>query len=106
MSVHPNRAGPCWCESPGSLRTNLLRLDGQVAAIVNVEKNVARPATISSAVAQHLGPLVKQMGLGAEDEMVEQAGGALLETAKAGFVREAVTIRRQIARHGVAEPGE
>jgi hypothetical protein len=59
-SVSP---GLRWWETAGSLRATLMRLDGQVSAVVNVEKYVINPATISGKVLGKLEQIAQQMGL-------------------------------------------
>ena len=87
--------GPRWWETPGSLRTSLLRLDGQVGAVVNAERHVVDPAVVSGEVAGQLGRLVQQMGLGTGDEAVGFPDEALVfEPVKPSFTREAGSVRR------------
>jgi hypothetical protein len=95
---HPDSPGPRWWEAPGSLRTSLLWLDGQVGTIVNAEKHVVDPAAVSGEVAGQLERLVQQMGLGAGDGVVEPSSSARgFEPVKPGFTREAGLIRRQVS---------
>lgn len=98
---HPGGPGSLWWESPGTLRTTLLRLDGGVGAVVNAEKHLAGSAAISVDLARHLGRLVQQMGLDAENGVVEQSGGVPgFEPVKPGFTREAGSFRRQVPPQG------
>ncbi len=88
---HPGR----WWETPGSLRTALLRLDGRVGVVVNAEKHEVDPPVISGEVAGQLGRLVQQMGLGTGDEAVGYSDKALVfEPIKPSFTREAGSNRR------------
>lgn len=103
---HSDNAASLW-EAPGSLRTCLLRLDGQVGAVVHAEKYVADSAVVSCELAGHLGRIAQQMGLGSGDGVVEQLGNAPgFEPVKPGFTREAGSFRRQVPPHGVGDPGE
>ncbi|MBV9143160.1 MAG: hypothetical protein JO115_19975 [Pseudonocardiales bacterium] len=91
---HPGSPGVRWWETPGSLRTGLLRCDGQVATAVNAEKYVVGPTVVSGEVAEQLGRLAQQMGVG--DGALKQPSGALgFEPLKPGFTREAGSIQRQ-----------
>lgn len=86
--------GPWW-ENPGSLRTSLLRLDGQVGAVVNAEKHVADPGVVSGEVARHLRRLAQQVGQGTGDEAVGYPDKALVfKPIKPSFTREAGSNRR------------
>ncbi len=88
-------SGPHWWKIPGSLRTTLLRLDGQTGAVVSVEKHVASSAAGFGDLAEHLGRLV--LGLGSGDGVVEQSGTApRFEPVKSSFTRVAGSIRRQV----------
>jgi hypothetical protein len=83
----------------------LLRLDGQVGAIVNAEKHAVDPAVISGEVAAQFGRLVQQMSVG--DGAVAQSSSATgFGPVKSSFTREAGLIRRQVSPQGVREPGE
>jgi hypothetical protein len=98
MSKHPDGPDSHRWGIPKSLRTCLLRLDGQVGAVVNVERHVVNPAVVSGEVAGQLGRLAQQMDLGAGDGTVEQPSSATrFGPIKPGFTREAGLIRRQVS---------
>lgn len=104
---HAGSSAPRWWDTPGSLRTCLLRLDGQVGAIVAAEEHVVDPAVVSGEVAGQLGRIAQQMGLAAGTAAVEQSDRAFgFEPVKLGFTRETGSIRRQAPPHGGREPGE
>jgi hypothetical protein len=89
------------------LRARLLRLDGQVGAVVNAEKHGVDPVVVSGEVAGQLGRLVQQMDLGAGDGAVVQSGRELgFEPIKPGFTREAGSFRRQGSPQGTQGRGE
>ncbi len=93
-----------WWETPGSLRTGLLRLDGQVVAVVNAEKHVVDPAVVFDEVAGQLGRVARQMGLDTGDGAVEQSGEAPgFEPAKPTYTRVAGLFRRQVPPPAVRE---
>ena len=104
---HPSSSHPRWWQVPGSLRTGLLRLDGQVGTVVNTEKHVVDPAVLSGEVAGQLGQLMQQTGLGTDSGVVEPSSRAFgFESVKPGFTREAGSFRRQVPPHGLQGPGE
>jgi hypothetical protein len=83
---------------PESLRTRLLRLDGEVGTVVNAEKHVVDPAVISGEVAARFGRLVQQMCPGAEHGVVEQPSNATgFGPVKPGFTREAGSVRQRVS---------
>lgn len=93
----PASPGPHWWETPGLLRTALVQLDGQVGAVVNVEKHVVDPAVVSGEVAGQLGRIAQQMRLGAGGGAVEPSSSATgFEPVTLGFTREAGSIRRRV----------
>lgn len=99
-------SGPHWWEAPGSLRTCLLLLDGQVAAVVNAEKHVVDPAAVSGEVAGPLGRIAQQMGLGAGNAAVGQPDRAFgFEPVKPSFTRETGSIRRPGPTQGPGAQG-
>lgn len=72
----------------------LLRLDGQVGAIVNAEKLAAEPATVSGDLARHVRRIAQQMGLDAGPETAGELDAATaFESIKPGFTREAGSSR-------------
>lgn len=88
-SSHPWISNPHWWDAPGSLRTVLLRLDGQVGAVANAEMHVVDPAVVSGEVARHLGRLAQQMGLGTGDGATAHRNSApVFESIKPSFTRE------------------
>lgn len=93
-SSHLNGSSSYGGQAPGSLRTGLLRLDGQVGAVVNSEKHVVDPAAVSSDLARQLRRIAQQMGLDAGTETVGDPGTALVfESIKPSFTREAGSSR-------------
>lgn len=106
-SRHSWNPGSHWWDTSGSLRARLLRLDGQVGAVVNAEKHGVDPVVVSGEVAGQLGRLVQQMDLGAGDGAVVQSGRELgFEPIKPGFTREAGSFRRQGSPQGTQGRGE
>lgn len=100
-------SGPCWWETPGSLRSCLLRLDGLVGVVVNAEKRVVDPAVVSGEVAGQLRRVAQQWAMDAGDGMVEQSDREFgFEHVQPGFTRQGGSFRRQGSPHGVSEPGE
>lgn len=103
-----DRVSSCWWQMPGSLlpgslRINLLRLDGQIGAAVNAEKQkqMDAPGVGLGKVAEQLERVAQQMGLGVGNGVVEQADRELSgEPVKPGFTREAGSFRRQSRRTG------
>ena len=94
-SKQPGWSGYSWRE----LRTNLLRLDGELGALVNAEKHVVHSAVIFGEVAGQLGRIAQQMGLDTDDGKVEQSGKASgFEPVKPGFTRITGSFRRQSHR--------
>jgi len=93
---HPGSSGPYWWwETSGSLAARLLRLDGRLGAVVNVEKQVAVPVVVSDDLARHLGLLAQQMGLGTGDGSADHSDRALVfEPIKPSFTREVGSSRR------------
>ena len=84
------------------MRTYLLRLDGELGAVVNVEKRVVDPWIVSGEVGRQLERISQQMGLGAGDGVVKQLGSVLeFEPVKPDFTREAGSFRRQGSLYGV-----
>lgn len=103
----PDSPGFRWWETPGSLRTDLLRLDGEVGTAVEAGKQVVEPTAVSDDLARHLGRLVQQMGLSAGDGMVEKSDREFgFEPLKPGFTREAGSFRRQGSPQRIRELGE
>ncbi len=95
LGGQPGSPDPRWWETPGSLRSRLLRLDGQIGAVAHAERHAVDPAVISGEVAGELGRLVQQMGLDTGDEAVGYSDGALVfEPVKPSFTREAGSNRR------------
>ncbi len=95
-----------WWETPGSLRTGLLRLDGQVGVVVNAEKHVVDPAVVSDAVTGQLGRVARQMGLDTGDGAAEQPGEAPgFESVKPTFTRVAGSFRRRVPPHATRDVG-
>ena len=95
---------PHYGETPGLLRTRLLRLDGEVGTVVEAEKQVVDSPAISGDVARHLKYRAQQMGLDPGDGEVEQPGnGPGFEPAKPGFTRVAGSFRRQVPPHAVRD---
>lgn len=95
MSKHPGGVGSRWWETPGSLRASLLRLDGQVGAVVNAEKQVACPAAVPGDLVRHVGRIARQMGIDAGDGTADCSDRALVfESIKPSFTREAGSSRR------------
>jgi hypothetical protein len=107
-SKHSGDSSPRWWETPGSLRTGLLKLDGQMGMRVNAEKHVASPAVVSDNVALHLRRIAQQIGLDARNGMANYSDSEpVFEPVKPGFTREAgLFLRRQVSSHGVGDPGE
>jgi hypothetical protein len=102
----PGDSDPRWWETPGSLRTCLLRLDCEVGAVVHAEKHLADPAVVSGEVAGQLERMAQQTGLGAGDGVVEGPGRAPgFEPVKPGFTRQAGSFRRRVPPHGSANRG-
>ncbi|MGH3886012.1 MAG: hypothetical protein ACRDSZ_05460 [Pseudonocardiaceae bacterium] len=98
MSKYSEARGLRWCGAPGSLRAWLLRLDGQLGAVVNAEKHVVEPAVVSSRVAGELGRLVQEMRLGSGDGQAVQPGGVPgFESVTPGFTRVAGLLRQQVS---------
>lgn len=94
----PASSDPRWSDTPGSLRALLLRLDGQVGAVVTIEKHVVDSASVSGELARQLGRIAQQMDLSAGYGAVEPASGAPgFGPMKLGFTREAASIRRQMS---------
>lgn len=97
----------CWWKTSGSLRTALLRLDGQVGAVVNTEKHVIDPGVVSGELAGQLEGIAQQMGVDTDDVAVERSGkGPGFGPVKPGFTREVGSFRRQVSSHGVRDVGE
>lgn len=91
----------------GSLLASLLRLDGQVGAVVNAGKHMVEPSVVSSEMAVQLERIARQTGLSSGNGVVEQPGSARgFEPVKPGFTREVGSFRRQVPLHAVREPGK
>lgn len=104
---HPGRPSPAWWEAPGSLRTFLLLLDGQVGAKVSVEKHVVDAAVVSDELARQLERIAQQMGLGAGNAAIEQSDRVFgFEPVKPFFTRETGSIRRQAPPYSARGPRE
>jgi hypothetical protein len=103
---HPSPDPGRW-ETLGLLRSALLRLDGQLAAIVKAETHVVDPVAVSDELARQLKRIAQQMGLGAGDGAAKESGKVRgFEPVKPGFTREAGSFRRQVPPHGVRDVGE
>ncbi len=98
--------GPHWSDTMGSLRAPLLRLDGQVGAVVNAEKHVVDPAVVSDEVVGQLERIAHQMGLDTDNGAVKQSGEVpAFEPVKPGFTRVAGSFRRQVPPPAVRDAG-
>lgn len=97
-----------WPDSPWwELRTNLLRLDGQVGSVVNAEKHVVDSGPVSNDMARNLGRLLEQIGIDAGNGTSGLSDTApAFERVKPGFTREAGSFRRRVPPHAVRDPGE
>lgn len=94
MNQQPSGFSPHWCGDPGSLRTRLLQLDGQVGAVANAEKHATKPAAVSGDLARHLRRIAQQMGLDAGPETADEPHTArAFEPIKPSFTREAGSSR-------------
>ena len=101
-SKYSHSPAPQVWETPGSLRSRLLCLDGALGVVVNAEKRVVDPWIVSGEVGGQLERIAQQMGLGAGDGVVKQLGSVLeLEPVKPDFTREAGSFRRQGSLYGV-----
>lgn len=106
-SEHSDSLGSRWWSTPGSLRSRLLRSDGQVGAVVNTKKHVIDSGMISGKLAGQLERIALQMGLSLGNGGVEQSGGApVFEPVKPDFTREVGSFQRQVTPHAVRDPGE
>jgi hypothetical protein len=104
---HPASFDSPWSKTLGSLRTNLLRLDSQVGAVVKAAKQVVDPVVVFDEVPGQLERIARQMGLVAADGTVDQSDSVpRIEPAKPGFTRESGSFRRQVSPYGAQDPGE
>jgi hypothetical protein len=104
MTNHPNSVKPRWWETPGSLRTSLLLLDGQVGTGVNAERHLVAPVVVSGEVARQLERIAQQtgleMGCGGVEPVAEAPG---FEPLKSGFSRETGSLRHRLPPRGVRD---
>lgn len=93
-------SGLHWQETPGLLRSALLRIDSEAGAIIHDEKQAVSPASDAFALrerAQCIAQLARKVGLiaGSESMTFDYPDKALVfEPIKSSFTREAGSLSR------------